>query len=70
MFAPTTSISSSTNIAVYGSMTAGEVLMIMLMFIMIVVEMVKLLARALDRVKTKKTFLAYGKGDVEIREDL
>jgi len=70
MYAPTTTISSSTSIAVYGSMTAGEILMIMMMFVMIVLEMVKLLARALSGIKTKKKFLAYGKGDVEIREDL
>jgi len=70
VYAPTTSIATSTDIAIYASMTAGEILMIMFMFILIIIEMIKLLARSLDRIKTKKTFLAYGKGDVEIREDL
>jgi len=70
MFAPTTTISSSTVIAVYGSMTAGEVLMITMMFILIVIEMMKMLTRSLDRIKTKKTYIGYSGGDVEIRDSL
>jgi len=70
MFAPTTTISSSTSIAIYGSMTAGEILMITMMFVLIVIELFKMLTRSLDKIKTKKTFLGYSKSEVEVREDL
>ena len=70
MFAPTTTVSSSTSIAIYGSMTAGEILMITMMFILIVIEMMKMLTRSLDRIKTKKKFIAYSGGDVEIKDVL
>lgn len=70
MFAPTTTISTSTAIAIYGSMTAGEILMITMMFILIMIEMIKMLARSLDRIKTKKKFIAYSGGDVEIKDVL
>jgi len=70
VYAPSTTIASSTDIQIYGSFTAGEVIMAMMMFMLIVIELVKLLARALDPIQTKKTFLAYHGGDVEIRKDL
>jgi hypothetical protein len=69
MFAPTTTISSSTSIAIYGSMTAGEILMIMMMFVLIMIELLKMLVRTLDRVKTKKKFLGYSNSEVEIKEE-
>lgn len=70
VYAPTTTIASSTSIQLYASYTAGEVLMALMMFVLIVIELVKMLARALDKIKTKKRFLGYSGGDVEIREDL
>jgi hypothetical protein len=70
VYAPSTTIASSTDIALYGSFTAGEVIMAFMMFVLIVIELVKMLARALDRVKTKKTFIAYSTNEVEIRDDL
>lgn len=69
MFAPTTTISSSTSIAIYGSMTAGEILMTMMMFVLIIIELFKMLTRALDRIKTKKKFLGYTNAEVEIKEE-
>jgi len=70
MYAPSTTIASSTNIMLYGSFTAGEVLMALFMFVLIVIELVKMLARALDKVNTKKKFLSYRGGDVEIKDEL
>ena len=67
---PTTTIASSTSIQVYGSMTAGEVLIILLLFLIIVLKLTEYMAKALSIIKTKKRFLGYGGGDVEIREDL
>jgi len=70
IYAPSTTISSSTSIQVYGSFTAGEVIMALMMFVLIVIELAKMLARALSGVKTKKKFLGYSGGDVEIRDEL
>ena len=70
MYAPSTTIASSTDIALYGSFTAGEVIIAVMMFFLIVIELVKMLARSLGQVETKKTFVSYSGGDVEIRKDL
>lgn len=70
MYAPTTSIASSTNIQVYGSLTAGEILMLVMMFVLIVIELMKMLARSLDRIKTKKQYMGYTNAEVEIKEEL
>jgi hypothetical protein len=70
MYAPTTTIASSTDIQLYASFTAGEIFMSLLMFILIVIELVKMLACAFSSINTKKTFLAYSGGDVEVRKDL
>ena len=70
VYAPGTTTATSTDIQMYASFTAGEVFMAMLMFVLIVIELGKMLARALDRVKTKKKFLSYSGGDVEVRQDL
>jgi len=70
IYAPGTTTATSTDIQMYASFTAGEVLMTMLMFILIVIELMKMLSRALDRVKTKKKFLGYSTSEVEIKEEL
>lgn len=67
---PTTTIATSTDIKIYGAMSAGEVIIALFLFVVIFLKMVELLARALSAIKTKKRFLGYGGGDVEIREDL
>lgn len=71
-FNPT--IASSTNattsdFTVYAYMSAGEVLTNLFLFIIILMLLTKNLLSALDRVKTKRTYLQYGGGDVEVRED-
>lgn len=70
VYAPGTTTASSTDIQLYASFTAGEVMTIMLMFVLIVIELVKMLAHALGNIKTKKKYLAYSGGDVEVRDDL
>lgn len=67
---PSTNISSSSDIQVYGSFSAGEILIAFLLLCMIVLYMMRLLALALSTIKTKKRYLQYGGGDVEIRDDL
>lgn len=66
---PTTTIASSSNIAIYGSMSAGEVLIALFLFMLLWLKLMELVARGLSVLKTKKTFLGYSGGDVEIRED-
>jgi len=67
---PTTTISSSTAIQVYGSFSAGEIMITVLLFALFLIELIKMLARALDRVKTKKTFLGYTNAEVEVKDVL
>jgi len=70
IYAPTTTIASSTDIQVYGSFTAGEVLVAFFLFVLIVIELVKMLAHSFNKINTKKKFLSYSGGDVEVTEDL
>ena len=67
---PPTDISSSTDVSIYGSISAGEVLIVLFLFIIIVMELIKLQLKALSKIQTGKKFLAYSGGDVEIRKDL
>lgn len=69
-YEPKTNIATSTDIQVYGSMSAGEILISFFLFALIVLKMIEFLTGALDRIQTKKKYLAYHGGDVEIREDL
>jgi len=71
-FNPT--IASSTNatttdVIVYNFMSAGDVLTNLFLFVIIVMMLTKYLLGALDRIKTKRTYMQYGGGDVEVRED-
>jgi len=70
IYSPSTSIATSTDISIYGSFTAGEVLISLMLFVMIVIELCKMIASGLSAVKTKKKFLGYSGGDVEVREDI
>jgi len=67
---PTSGIASSTDIQIYGSFTAGEVLIALLLFLIIVIELAKSIARGIGNIKTGKRYLQYHGGDVEIRHDL
>lgn len=70
VYNPTTNISTSSDIQIYGSFSAGEILIAFLLICMIVLTLIKFIASALSNIKTKKTYLSYGGGDVEIRDDL
>jgi len=67
---PSTVISSSTDIQLYGSFSAGEIIISFLLLCLILLTLIKLLVSALSNITTKKTYLQYGGGDVEIRKDL
>lgn len=66
---PTTTISSSTDIKIYGSFSAGEIIISILLLMIFTVKVAELLAKSLSSVNIKKKFLGYNGGDVEIRED-
>ncbi len=66
---PTTTIASSTDVKIYGSISAGELLISLFLFILIWIKLLSFIPRALSNINTKKKFLGYNGGDVEIRED-
>lgn len=70
VYNPSTNISSSSDIVLYGSFSAGEILISFLIICLIALKMCKYLASALSNIQTKKRFLSYSGGDVEIRDDL
>ena len=69
-FNPTTTIASTSDVQVYGYFSAGEVLISFLLLCIVVLMLINLLVKALSNISTKKTYLQYGGGDVEIRKDL
>jgi len=70
VYAPPTEISSSTDIQVYGSFTAGELVMSFLMFALIVIELGKIIAHGLAKINTKRMFIRYRDADTEITNDI
>jgi len=66
---PTANIASSSDIQVYGSISAGEIMVSLFLFLLLWVKLVEVLAKGLDKLKTKKTFISYQNGDVEVRDD-
>ena len=63
------STATTSDIKIYNYMSSGEVLINLFLFVIILMMLTKYLLSALDRIKTKRTYLQYGGGDVEIRED-
>lgn len=68
-------IASSTNattsdMKIYAYMSAGEVLTNLLLFVLIIMALIYFVVKSLNRINTKKTYLQYGGGDVEMREDI
>lgn len=70
MYAPTTTVASSTDIQFFGAFTAGELVMSQLMFLLIVIELGKIIANALDKINLKRYFIRYKESDVEITDDI
>jgi len=70
IYGPTQNISTSSDVAIYGSISAGEVLIVLFLLFLIVIELLKGIIAGLSKIKTKRKYLQYGGGDVEQREDL
>jgi hypothetical protein len=67
---PSTTIATSTDIKVYGAISAGEVLISLLLFCLIIFIVTTTFISALDRIKTKKKYIAYKHNEVEITDVL
>lgn len=67
---PTSTIATTTDIKIYGAMSAGEVLIATLLFCMIIFMVTATFIKALDRIKTKKKYIAYKHNEVEITDVL
>lgn len=66
----TQGVATTSDIAIVPSFSAGEVLISFLLFIMIVLQLFTMMIGALSKIRTKRTYLGYGGGDVEIRDDV
>lgn len=61
-------ISTTTDIALFPYMTAGEIFISLLLVILVLHTLFTSVLRALDHVKIKRRFLHYGGGDVEVSD--
>lgn len=68
-FNPTTTIATTSDIVVYGYFSSGEVLVAFFLFCIILLQLFSMLATGLSKINLKKKWLAYGGGDVEIKEN-
>jgi len=66
----TPAIATSSDIAILPSLTAGEILIALFLFALIILILGRYTVDALAAIPTKKQFLGYGGGDVELREDV
>lgn len=64
------STATTSDILVGLYMSSGEILIAFLLFLIVLLMGLSMVFRALDRVRTQKKIMAYGGGDVEIRNDV
>jgi hypothetical protein len=61
---PTTTISSSSDILVYGSITAGEIIIATLLILAIFIMLANILIKGLSGITTHREYLNYSGGEV------
>jgi len=66
---PVYNIASSSDVKIYGSITAGEVLIISLILIGLLFKSFELMARGLSGLRLKRRFLRYNGGDVPMDDE-
>lgn len=69
IYNPTTDISSSSDIAVYGSISAGEFIISGILLMAILLKCMELLSKGLCSITTERKFLKYNGGDVPIEKE-
>ena len=67
---PPTGITSSSSINLYGSFTAGELFIGLLLLLQIVLTLIYTLIKSYGGFKTKKSYIDYGRGQVPQIEEL
>ena len=67
---PTTTISSSSDIQIYGAMSAGEIMISFFLLIQIILIMTYFLIKSLSKIETQKEYIEYTNGDVPISKNL
>lgn len=67
---PTSSISSSSDIAIYGSFSAGEIMISFLLLLQLFIMLLAALIKSFSAIKTKKRYIEYSNADVPINEQL
>ncbi len=63
---PSTEISSSSDVVVYGSISAGEFIISVFILMLILLKLFELLARSMSNFSIKRKYLRYGGGDVPV----
>jgi len=66
---PTSDIASSSDIQVYGAISAGELILSMFLLMMVTLKLFELLAKSLSGFASKRKFLRYSGGDVPLDEE-
>ena len=64
------SISSSSQFYVKPEFSGGDIVTILLLLVFLFMMLTFFIVMAISKIKTKRTYLQYNGGDVEIREDL
>lgn len=67
---PTIGISTSTDINLYGSFSAGELMISFLLFLLVFITLLSYLVKSLGAIITKKKYIEYSGGDVPINNEL
>lgn len=66
---PSKEISTSTDLNVYGAISAGELIISVLLIMMLLFKLIEMLAKSLQDITTQRQYLDYGGGEVNIRND-
>lgn len=66
---PTSTISSSTDVKIYGSISAGELIISSILLIFVMFYLFELTAKTLKEITTHRKYLQYNGGDVPINKD-
>jgi hypothetical protein len=63
---PSTEISSSSDVQVYGSISAGEFIISLFLLTLVLFKVMELIAKGLSKFSIKRKYLKYGGGDVPV----
>jgi len=66
---PSKEIATSTDISVYGAISAGELVISIILIMMFLFKILEMLAKSLQDISTQRKFLDYQGGEVNIRKD-